>query len=135
VAKSSTRCIPRHDRSVPGIKRTHHHSCQFQGLGKLYVVAAYAPSDTALQPRMMLSILNWTRLLRSSILDHTNKTYLLNLRTTGLVILLGDFNAVPGDDRSLAPDLIGPFHSGMPNNNTNHFLNFCTSNRLSICGI
>ena len=40
----------------------------------------------------------------------------------------------PGNDRSLAPQLIGPFSSGTSNDNTDRFLSFCISNHLRICG-
>ena len=53
---------------------------------------------------------------------------------TGLILCLGDFNAVSGDDRSLAPHVIGPFCCGTPNDNTDRFLNYCISNGLRICG-
>jgi len=62
-------------------------------------------------------------------LDQVTSTY-----HTGLVLCLGDFNAVHGVDRSLVIQLIGPFCFGHRNDNTDHFLNFCISNHLCICG-
>ena len=88
--------------------------------GKLHVVAAYAPPDTA------------TTIQKDAfyaILDQVTSTY-----RTGLVLCLWDFNAVPGNDRSLAPQLIGPLCFGTPNDNTDCLINFCLSNRLPICG-
>ena len=88
--------------------------------GKLHVVAAYAPPDTATAAQKDAFY---------AVLDQVTSTF-----RTGLVLCLGDFNAVPGDDRTLAPQLIGPFCYGTPNDNTDRFINFCLSNCLRICG-
>ena len=88
--------------------------------GKLHVVAAYAPPDTSTPAQKDAFYAQ---------LDQVTSTY-----RTGLVLCLGDLNAVPGNDRSLAPQLIGPFSSGTSNDNTDRFLNFCISNHLRICG-
>ena len=58
-------------------------------------MAAYASPDTATTAQKDAFY---------ATLDQVTSTY-----RTGLVLCLGDFNAVPGDDRTLAPQLIGPF--------------------------
>ena len=62
--------------------------------GKLHVVAAYAPTDAATTAQKDAFCAQ---------LDQVTSSY-----HTGLVLCLGDFNNVPGDDRSLAPQLTGP---------------------------
>ena len=48
-----------------------------------------------------------------------------------LLLCLGDFNAVSGTARS---SVIGPSGSGIPNDNTDCLLGFCSGNGLRICG-
>jgi len=49
-------------------------------------------------------------------------------------VCLGDFNAVSGTFRIPCDTIVGPFGSGLGNDNTERMLAFCRSNRLRIAG-
>jgi len=87
--------------------------------GKLHVVAAYAAPDTATTAQKDAFCTQ---------LDQVTSSY-----HTGLVLCLGDFNNVPGDDRSLAPQLTGPILA-LPMTIQITFSTSCISNCLRICG-
>ena len=59
-------------------------------------------------------------------------TMLLN-KTNDLVICLGDCNAVTGLRRTI-PSPIGPYGSGLANDNTDRFVSFCEGAQLRIAG-
>ncbi|ESO04357.1 hypothetical protein HELRODRAFT_172724 [Helobdella robusta] len=50
-------------------------------------------------------------------------------RPTDLIICLGNFNAVTGVDRRM-PSVVDPFGNVSPNDNSDHFLEFCASAEL-----
>ena len=51
-----------------------------------------------------------------------------------LLVCLGDFNAVSGTDRLPSDQVLGPFGSGNPNENSDLFLAFARNHRLRIGG-
>jgi len=48
------------------------------------------------------------------------------------LVATGDFNAVSGINRAGYDKVLGPFGSGTPNDNTDHFLSFCALFDLSL---
>jgi len=56
------------------------------------------------------------------------------LKRNALAVCLGDFNAISGTSHSDFPQVLGPHGSGIPNDNSQHLLGFCTGNSLRICG-
>jgi len=50
------------------------------------------------------------------------------------VVVTGDFNAVSGINKVGYDKVLGPFGSGTPNDNTDHFLSFCAPYNLYILG-
>jgi len=56
------------------------------------------------------------------------------LRPAQPVVILGDFNAVTGTDRTCYPTVLGPHGHGTPNDNSERLLNFCSGAGLRIGG-
>jgi len=51
------------------------------------------------------------------------------------VVILGDFNAVTGTDRTCYPTVLGPHGHGTPNDNSERLLNFCSGAGLRTGGL
>ena len=88
--------------------------------GIMSVVVAYAPTNEASDEDKDLFYQ-----------DLDSAWQLIN--PNDLVVCLGDFNAVSGTDRSL-PRVVGPHGSGVPNDNSERFVNFCAGADLMIAG-
>ena len=60
--------------------------------------------------------------------------YYADCKKNDLLVVLGDFNAVTGTNRLHGDTVLGPWGSGLPNENSELFLSFCRGQNLSIVG-
>ena len=88
--------------------------------GHMTIIVAYAPTETAS--------------------DSAKEDFYIQLSTAvqsvpphDILVVLGDLNAVTGTDSANQPS-VGPFPSGISNDNSDHFLAFCGLNGLSVLG-
>jgi exonuclease III len=89
--------------------------------GHLTVVVAYAPTEAADE----VSKDNFYNQLSSAIQSvppHDN------------LLVLGDLNAVTGSITSSSRNIVGPFGSGTPNDNSERLLSLCGNYNLSVLG-
>ena len=89
--------------------------------GHLSVVAVYAPTEEASDQHKDEFYFKLEQALRLT-------------KANGLLLCLGDFNAVTGQDRTGCRSVVGPFGSGIPNDNSDRLIDFCVGNGLRICG-
>ena len=62
------------------------------------------------------------------------ETAVTDCKKNDLLVVLGDFNAVTGTNRLQGDTVLGPWGSGLPNENSELFLSFCRGQNLSIAG-
>ena len=89
--------------------------------GSLSIISVYAPTETSPTDSKEL-FYNALDDLITHVHPHDN------------LIVAGDFNAVSGSDRSDLETVIGPFGSGIRNDNSQRLISLCASNKLSIMG-
>ena len=93
---------------------SHHH-------GHLTVIAAYGPTEVASDAEKD-EFYESLAALTASVAPHDQ------------LIIAGDLNAVSGTDRAGIDAVVGPYGSGVPNNNTTRLLDFCAVAGTSIVG-
>ena len=89
--------------------------------GAMSVVVVYAPTEEA-NPADKDTFYCQLDSVVSRIPRHDHK------------LVLGDFNAVTGTSRFGYENVLGSFGSGVPNDNSERFISFCSSNGLSVMG-
>ena len=97
------------------IARFHHRH------GNITILVVYAQTEAATENDKD-SFYNQLEPLISAIPPHDQ------------LLVLGDFNAVTGTDRSGNENVVGNYGSGTPNNNSQQILNMCSMTNTSVIG-
>ena len=113
IAQSLMSWQPVSDRLLCA-RLAHKHGC-------ISVVVAYAPTEASSEADKDL--------FYNQLGDALNA-----VPPHDIIVCLGDFNAVTGEDRSGFEEVVGNFGSGNRNDNSVRFLSACAAYRLSVIG-